>query len=95
MTATDPSVATHSPPTREADKIAALHRRWMLEGWEKKPGDGPWGFRDKLGEFYDWSGGRLALHDTFDPQHRWAAAPPTTPRCSSHLSRPCARRFTP
>lgn len=69
MTAIDPNAATHSART-QADKVAALHRRWILEGWEKKPGDGPWTFRNKLDEFYDGSGDRLALYDTFDPQHR-------------------------
>ncbi len=66
------TIANSESLADEAGELATLHRRWILEGWEKRPGDGSWTFREKLGEFYDRSGDRLALYDTFDPQHRVA-----------------------
>ena len=50
----------------------ALHRRWILEGWERAPGDGRFSFREKLGQFYDWESPDVVLYDDFDPQHRVA-----------------------
>lgn len=52
--------------------VDALHRRWILEEWERKPGDGRFSFRDKLGQFYDWESPDAVLYDDFDPQHRVA-----------------------
>ena len=49
-----------------------LHRRWVLEGWERAPGDGHFSFREKLGHFYDWESPDVVLYDDFDPQHRVA-----------------------
>ena len=50
----------------------ALHRRWILEGWERAPGDGRFSFREKLGRYYDWENPDVVLYDDFDPQHRVA-----------------------
>lgn len=52
--------------------VGARHRRWILEGWERAPGDGRFSFRDKLGQFYDWESPDVVLYDDFDPQHRVA-----------------------
>ena len=52
--------------------VGALHRRWILEGWERAPGDGRFSFREKLGHFYDWESPDVVLYDDFDPQHRVA-----------------------
>ena len=50
----------------------ALHRRWILEGWEHASGDGRFSFREKLGYFYDWDSPDVVLYDDFDPRHRVA-----------------------
>jgi ketosteroid isomerase-like protein len=54
--------------------IAELQRRWILEGWEKQPGE-VWVFTRKVGEFYDWNNPGSTMHDTFDPQYRLARGP--------------------
>src|SRR5688572_14550221 len=54
------------------DKIAALHREWILVGWEKKEGDGPFDFRARFGKFYDFTSPDVVLYDDFDPQYRVA-----------------------
>lgn len=55
--------------------VAALHRDWILVGWEKKAGDGPLNFREKLGKYYDWSSDDVMLYDDFDPEHRVTRSP--------------------
>ena len=57
-------------PTAPAVEVAALHREWILVGWERKPGDGPLDFRRKLGKYYDFTDPDVLLYDDFDPQHR-------------------------
>ena len=52
--------------------VGALHRRWILEGWERAPGDSRFSFREKLGRYYDWKSRDIVLYDDFDPQHRVA-----------------------
>jgi ketosteroid isomerase-like protein len=48
-----------------------LHRQWILEGWERREGDGRFVFANKLGRFYS-KGSDLHLYDDYDPQHRVA-----------------------
>lgn len=72
-----PPVAAQEPaavirPAAGEQSTGALHRRWILEGWERAPGDGRFDFRIKLGEFYDWEDPDVVLYDDFDPQHRVA-----------------------
>ncbi|WP_207480818.1 Cif family virulence factor [Arenibaculum pallidiluteum] len=57
-------------PAEGAASAGALHREWILVGWERQEGDGPFSFRDKLGKYYDWSSPEVILYDDFDPQHR-------------------------
>jgi ketosteroid isomerase-like protein len=59
-----PASATTSDP-------GELHRQWILEGWERREGDGRFVFADKLGRFYS-KGNDLHLYDDYDPQHRVA-----------------------
>ncbi|KQN77213.1 hypothetical protein ASE94_17045 [Devosia sp. Leaf64] len=59
--------------TSEMD-VAQLQRRWILEGWEKAPGE-PFVFEKKAGLFYDWESADTALYDSFDPQLRLARSP--------------------
>jgi ketosteroid isomerase-like protein len=65
----------HETQTRSAKSaIAELQRRWILEGWEKQPGE-EFVFTKKVGEFYDWDNAHSTMHDTFDPQYRLARSP--------------------
>lgn len=50
----------------------ALHRDWILVGWEKRVGAPPFDFAQKLGRFYDWSSKDVVLYDDLSPQHRVA-----------------------
>ena len=59
-------------PAAGEQGAGALHRRWILEGWERAPGDGRFSFREKLGHFYDWESPDVVLYDDFDPQNRVA-----------------------
>lgn len=52
--------------------VVKLHRDWILIGWEKKAGDPPFVFKNKLGKYYDFAAKDLILYDDFDPQHRVA-----------------------
>lgn len=55
-----------------SDRIAALHREWILVGWEKKDGDGPFDFSARFGKFYDFASPDVVFYDDFDPQYRVA-----------------------
>lgn len=46
-----------------------LHRQWILEGWERREGDPPFRFDEKLGHFYS-PATDLHIYDSLDPQHR-------------------------
>lgn len=70
QTASAPACATDGEAS-----VAALSRSWILSGWERKAGDGPLNFREKLGRFYDWSASDVLLYDDFDPQHRVVRSP--------------------
>ena len=59
-----------SCPTADDGSVEALHRDWILVGWEKREGDPPFVFSDKLGRFYDWTADDVLLYDDFDPKHR-------------------------
>lgn len=71
QTATEPQT---SPPCASEGpaSVLARHSEWILVGWEKHPGDGPFDFRQKLGHFYHWESSDVRLYDDFDPQHRVA-----------------------
>lgn len=66
----------HASPEEQSagEIIAALQRRWILEGWEKAPGE-RFVFKDKVGQFYDWEATGATYYDTFDPQLRIARSP--------------------
>ena len=70
QTTTEPQPATcaaHGPTSP-----GELHREWILVGWEKRRGDPPFDFRQRLGHLYDWNSRDVRLYDDFDPQHRVA-----------------------
>lgn len=53
MTAALPAFAQQSCPAEGANAPASLHESWILEGWEKREGDGRFTFSEKLGRYYD------------------------------------------
>ncbi|TCK28145.1 hypothetical protein EV667_2141 [Ancylobacter aquaticus] len=65
-----PICATEGPAS-----VPARHSEWILVGWEKHPGDGPFDFRAKLGDYYHWESGDGIFYDDFDPQYRVARSP--------------------
>ena len=74
VAAAQPSTMPACASTGDA-AVATLSRNWLLVGWERKAGDGPLNFREKLGRFYDWSSPDVVLYDDFDPQHRVVRSP--------------------
>jgi ketosteroid isomerase-like protein len=73
LMAASTAVAQQTAPARDVTQaVSALHREWILVGWEKKEGDGPFDFRSKLGRFYELGARDLMLYDDFEPQRRVA-----------------------
>lgn len=50
----------------------ALHREWIMTGWEKRTGDAAFDFKAKLGRYYDWSSNDVLLYDDLAPERRMA-----------------------
>lgn len=65
------TAAAQSCPT-DSQHIANLQSDWILVGWEKKPGDPPFDFRNKLGKYYDFNSPDVVLYDDFEPGRRVA-----------------------
>lgn len=55
-----------------ASSVVDLHRDWILDGWERREGDPPFVFAEKLKRFYDFDGNGVVIHDSWDPQKRVA-----------------------
>lgn len=51
-----------------------LHREWILVGWEKRAGDPPFSFENKLGRFYDFTSPDVLLYDDLSPGRRIATS---------------------
>ena len=45
----------------------ALHKAWIMTGWERREGDGPYDFAEKLGKFYDLKDTAGVFWDNFAP----------------------------
>lgn len=58
---------SHCAPTGK-DGVAALHRDWLMIGWERDAGDPEFNFRQDLGRYYDFTRTDLSLFDDFDPK---------------------------
>ena len=72
------ALVTRAAPTCVSEGPASageLQREWILVGWEKPAGDGPFDFREKLGRFYHWHSNNVVLYDDFDPEYRVARTP--------------------
>lgn len=63
--------ATACPAAAASATPGELHRQWILDGWERREGDPPFRFDQKLGRFYS-PAEDLHIYDSFDPQHRVA-----------------------
>jgi hypothetical protein len=50
------------------DSVSALHRDWLMIGWERDAGDPEFDFRKDLGRNYDFTRNDLSLFDDFDPK---------------------------
>lgn len=73
MALTGTAVGADAPACSTSEgQVTVLHREWILVGWEKLPGNGPFDFRAKLGKFYDFNSPDVVLYDDFEPQHRVA-----------------------
>lgn len=59
-------------PVEGSGSVADLHSAWILEGWERREGDPPFVFAEKLARFYDFDGNGIVIHDSWDPQKRVA-----------------------
>lgn len=58
-------------PAHGDTSVEQLAENWILIGWEKKLGDGPLEFRQKLGGYYEWSDSTDRIYyDDFDPKRR-------------------------
>lgn len=60
-------------PAAGPDRPAELHRSWILEGWERAPGDPAFKFADKLGRYYDLDGEGV-FYDDLAPEGITGAA---------------------
>ncbi|MDK2122747.1 hypothetical protein [Parachitinimonas caeni] len=45
----------------------ALHKSWILQGWERKPGDPPFVFAQKMRRYYDLASPQGVFYDNFAP----------------------------
>jgi len=45
----------------------ALHKEWMMEGWERREGDPPFVFVEKMGKYYDTRNSAGVFYDNFAP----------------------------
>lgn len=63
-----PVVAQEARCPREGSNApAALHKQWIMEGWERREGDPPFDFARKLGKFYDLKDSKGVFWDNFAP----------------------------
>ena len=50
-----------------ADAPLALHKHWIMEGWEKREGDAEFVFADKMARYYDLENPAGVFYDNFAP----------------------------
>ncbi len=61
-----PALAQECPQTGE-NAPAALHRTWMMEGWERAEGDPEFVFATKMERYYDLDDPMGVFYDNFAP----------------------------
>lgn len=54
-------------PVEGAGAPFALHKEWMMEGWERREGDPPFVFVDKMGKYDDTRDSAGVFYDNFAP----------------------------
>ena len=45
----------------------ALHKEWVMQGWERREGDPPFDFVQKMGKYYDTRDASGVFYDNFAP----------------------------
>ncbi|MBD8555085.1 hypothetical protein IFT84_11170 [Rhizobium sp. CFBP 8762] len=50
-----------------ANAPLALHKEWIMKGWERDEGDSAYDFANKLGKFYDLNNTKGVFWDNFAP----------------------------
>lgn len=64
LTAT--AVSASCPQNGPASPLA-LHEEWIMQGWERHEGDGPFVFADKMAKYYDLTDPTGVFWDNFAP----------------------------
>lgn len=60
-------VAAQTCPHNGNDAPLALHKAWIMEGWERNKGDQPFVFARKLSRYYDLNAPQGVFYDNFAP----------------------------
>lgn len=63
------SIATDPSQAADIRQLNNLARQWVEVGWRHTPEE-PFDFRDRLGQFYDWSSEGTQFFDDFDAERR-------------------------
>lgn len=61
-----PAAAATCPADGDASPLA-LHKSWILEGWERREGDPAFVFAEKMKRYYDLTAPRGVFYDNFAP----------------------------
>ncbi len=61
-----PAAAATCPADGDASPLA-LHKSWILEGWERREGDPAFVFAEKMKRYYDLTATRGVFYDNFAP----------------------------
>lgn len=59
--------AAQSCPTEGDGAPLTLHQSWIMEGWERRAGDPPFVFAEKMKRYYDLGAPRGVFYDNFAP----------------------------
>ncbi|RVC79906.1 hypothetical protein EN745_14555 [Mesorhizobium sp. M4A.F.Ca.ET.022.05.2.1] len=60
-------VAAQPCPLDGGNAPLALHKSWIMEGWERNEGDPPFVFAEKMSRYYDVKAPRGVFYDNFAP----------------------------
>lgn len=62
-----PAAAAGSCAKEGDDAPLSLHKAWILTGWERKEGEAPFVFAEKMKRYYDLASPRGVFYDNFAP----------------------------
>ncbi|TIT81367.1 MAG: hypothetical protein E5W56_08790, partial [Mesorhizobium sp.] len=60
-------VAAQPCPQGGDDAPLALHKSWIMDGWERRQGDPTFVFAKKMNRYYDVNAPRGVFYDNFAP----------------------------